>query len=84
MGATTELMRTHRAVIWQRHGIVTRSDVSLQKAGDLVEYAEAAAHFEYLNLQLGEPSKGIPFENLRLICEHWKVSASILDCIINV
>ena len=68
MAATVEGMRAHRAVVWQRHGIVTRSDKGVQHAADLVEYAETAAHYEYLNLQLGEPSQGLSYEQLREIC----------------
>ena len=81
MKATIAQMRSHRAVVWQRHGILTRSDASIQKASDLVEYAEAVAHFEYLNLQVGEPSRGISLEDLVGICEYWKISAPVLELI---
>ncbi len=67
MAATAVGLREHRAVIWRRHGIVTRADASIGKAGDLVEYAEAAARYEYLNLQSGSPSTGLSDAELRLI-----------------
>ncbi len=67
MAATAAGLRAHRAVIWRRHGIVTRADASIGKAGDLVEYAEAAARYEYLNLQSGSPSTGLSDEELRMI-----------------
>jgi rhamnulose-1-phosphate aldolase len=70
-------MRQHRAVLWLRHGIVTRADASVIKAGDLVEYAEAAARYEYLNLQAGEPSAGLSDDEMRLICERLGVRQSI-------
>jgi rhamnulose-1-phosphate aldolase len=54
--------------VWSKHGIVTRSDESVRRAGDLVEYAETAAHFEYLNLQLGRPTEGLSDEEMRSIC----------------
>ena len=79
MRATTEALRTHRAVVWQRHGIMTRSPISMLKAGDMVEYAEAAAHFEYLNLQLGEPSQGIPPEEMKAMCDSWGISLAFLQ-----
>ncbi|HEY0734643.1 MAG TPA: class II aldolase/adducin family protein [Herpetosiphonaceae bacterium] len=75
--ATMCAMRYHRAVVWQRHGIVTRTDGSISKAGDLVEYAEAAARYEYLNLQSGEPSGGLSDDQMRLICERLGVEQSI-------
>jgi rhamnulose-1-phosphate aldolase len=79
MIATTEALRTHRAVVWQRHGIMTRSAISMLKASDMVEYAEAAAHFEYLNLQLGEPSQGISPEEMKRMCDAWGISLSFLQ-----
>lgn len=74
---TMRAMQDYRAVVWQRHGIVTRADASVTKAGDLVEYAEAAARYEYLNLQAGEPSGGLSDDEMRLICERLRVEQSI-------
>lgn len=73
MAATLEGLHRYRAVVWQRHGIVTRSEASVQKAGDLVEYAETAAHFEYLNLQLGEPSEGLSDIQMCRICANYGI-----------
>jgi rhamnulose-1-phosphate aldolase len=73
MRATLEGLRSHRAVVWQRHGIVTRSDQSAIQAGDLVEYAETAAHFEYLNLQLGEPTQGLSDAEIQQICHRYGI-----------
>ena len=69
MADTMAGLQNFRAVVWRRHGIVTRSDESVRKAGDLVEYAETAAHFEYLNLQLGRPTEGLSDEEMRAICK---------------
>ena len=68
MRATVEGLKSHRAVVWQKHGIVTRSDQSAVQAADLVEYAETAARFEYLNLQLGEPTQGLTDAEIRQVC----------------
>ncbi len=67
MEATRAAMALHRLVVWQRHGVVARSDESLIKAADLVEYTETAARYEYMNLQAGEPSAGLPEDELRRI-----------------
>jgi rhamnulose-1-phosphate aldolase len=69
MSITTEALARYRGVIWARHGIVTRADSGPAKAGDLVEYAEAAAQYEYLNLVAGEPSTGLSDDEIRLICD---------------
>jgi rhamnulose-1-phosphate aldolase len=68
MADTMAGLQNYRAVVWARHGIVTRSDESVRRAGDLVEYAETAAHFEYLNLTLGKPTDGLSDAELRQVC----------------
>jgi rhamnulose-1-phosphate aldolase len=66
---TTAALGRYRGVVWAHHGIVTRADNSVGKAGDLVEYAEAAARYEYLNLAAHEPSSGLSPAEMRQICE---------------
>ena len=67
-GVTMPALARYRGVVWASHGIVTRADVGVGKAGDLVEYAEAAARYEYLNLAAGEPSSGIGDAAMHQIC----------------
>jgi rhamnulose-1-phosphate aldolase len=59
MAVTVEALTRTVAVVWAKHGIVTRSDVSASHAADLVEYIEAAAHYEVLNVSLGSPAEGL-------------------------
>lgn len=59
MQATVRALARSSAVVWAKHGIVTRSDVSATQAADLVEYLEAAATYEVMNLSLGSPSSGL-------------------------
>jgi ribulose-5-phosphate 4-epimerase/fuculose-1-phosphate aldolase len=42
-----------------KHGIVTRSDESATAAADLVEYIEAAATYEVMDLSMSSPSQGL-------------------------
>ena len=74
---TAEALRHQRAVVWARHGIVTRADSSVGKAADLVEYAEAAAQYEYLNLQAGEPTSGLSADEIRLIAARLGIEQQI-------
>ena len=66
-------MRQHRLVIWAHHGIMVRSSVSILHAADLVEYAETAAHYEYLNLTTGEVANGLSVEEISAICQAYHV-----------
>ena len=59
MAATVQALARSSAVVWAKHGIVTRSDVSARIAADLVEYLEAAAQYEFMNLTIGSPAPGL-------------------------
>lgn len=78
MRVTAAAMRTYRAVVWQRHGIVTRA-TTIAKAADLVEYAEAAARYEYLNLAAGEPARGLADADIRRIAAQYGVEQRVFD-----
>jgi rhamnulose-1-phosphate aldolase len=36
-------------VLWSKHGVMARSDVSVTRAVDRIEYAETAARYEYMD-----------------------------------
>src|SRR3954471_8801886 len=59
MVATVQELARRHAVVWAKHGVVTRSDESATHAADLVEYLEAAAVYEVLNLGVGSPAPGL-------------------------
>ncbi len=77
MGANVEALRSHRIVIWAKHGVMARSDVSVKRAADRVEYAETAAKYEYLNLCAGEIGDGLSADELRSICAAFNVKQNI-------
>lgn len=62
------LCRYHQVVLWVRHGVLARADRDPAKAVDLIEYVEASARYEWLNLAAGEPAAGLAPEELRAIC----------------
>lgn len=59
-----EGLRAHRLVVWSKHGTMSRSDESVLKAVDLVEYAEAAAAYEVTDLMCGQRAEGITAQEL--------------------
>jgi rhamnulose-1-phosphate aldolase len=77
MTATVGSMQVHQLTLWSQHGVIARSDDSIFHALDLIEYAETAAHYEYLNLTAGEPSEGLGPEHLRAISQSWNVQQNI-------
>jgi rhamnulose-1-phosphate aldolase len=69
MAANVEFLRRHRLVVWAKHGVMARSDVSVKRAADRIEYAETAAKYEVLNLTVGEIGEGLSVEQIRVICK---------------
>ncbi len=66
-------LRDHRIVIWSEHGVMARAENSIFHALDLIEYAETAAHYEFLNLLTGERGEGLGPDELRAISASWKI-----------
>ena len=77
MAANVECLRKHRIVIWAKHGVMARSDVSVKRAADRVEYAETAAKYEYLNLAVGEAGEGLSADEIRTICKTFDIKQNI-------
>lgn len=67
MAATVEALRTHPLVVWSKHGVMARSDVSVGGAADRIDYLEAAARYEYLDLAGGGQADGLTDDELRQI-----------------
>jgi rhamnulose-1-phosphate aldolase len=77
MASNVAALRKHRIVIWAKHGAMARSDISVKRAADRVEYAETAARYEYLNLGIGELGDGLSVEEIRAICAAFNVKQEI-------
>ena len=77
MAGNIESLRTHRVVIWAKHGVMARSDVSVKRAADRVEYAETAAKYEYLNLGVHEIGEGLTVDEILTICKAFNVPQTI-------
>jgi len=67
------LFRTHRVVLWAKHGVMACSDISVKRATDRIEYAETSARYEYFNLSVGEIGDGLSAEEIRSICDAFNV-----------
>ena len=77
MAGNVDCLRKHRIVIWAKHGVMARSDVSVKRAADRVEYAETAAKYEYLNLGAGELGEGLSADEIHAICRTFNVLQTI-------
>jgi rhamnulose-1-phosphate aldolase len=77
MAANVAELRAHRIVVWAKHGVMARSDISVKRAADRVEYAETGARYEYLNLTAGEAGEGLSPDEIRAICQAFSVKQTI-------
>jgi len=77
MAGNIVALRQHRIVIWAKHGVMARSDISIKRAADRVEYAETAAKYEFLNLQIGEAGTGLSVDEIRKICATFNIEQNI-------
>ena len=75
--ASVESLRHHRVALWSKHGVVARSDASVKRAADRVEYAETGARYEYMNLVNHEAGDGLTPEEIRSICRTFNVQQAI-------
>ena len=77
MEATVASLRIHRIILWGKHGVVARSDVSVKRASDRIEYAETGARYEHMNLVTNELGEGLTPEEIRAICASLNLPQSI-------
>jgi rhamnulose-1-phosphate aldolase len=77
MAGTLAALRSQRVVVWGKHGVIARSDISVKRASDRIEYAETAARYEYMNLMAGEAGEGLTDEEIRTICKVFSVKQNI-------
>jgi rhamnulose-1-phosphate aldolase len=78
MKASVSLLRAHRLVLWSKHGVMARSDFSVTRAADLIEYMEAAARYEYMDVVTGGKSEGLTHDELRAVVDAFQVQTTLL------
>ncbi len=78
MEANVESLRAHRIVVWAKHGVMARSDISVKRAVDRIEYAEAAANYEYMDLLLGGRAEGLTIDEMRAVVAAFGVKTTLV------
>jgi rhamnulose-1-phosphate aldolase len=78
MAANVESLRTHRIVVWAKHGVMARSDISVKRAVDRIEYAETAANYEYMDLVVGGRAEGLSRDDVRAVVAAFDVKTNLV------
>lgn len=71
-------LRDHRVVVWSKHGVMARSDISVTRAADRIEYAETAAMYEYMNGVNGNRAEGLTDDELREVVRAFNVQTRLV------
>ena len=74
MEANVASLRTHRVVLWGKHGVMARSDISVTRAADRIEYAETAARYEYMDLVAGQCAEGLSLDEMLAVVAAFNVT----------
>ena len=77
MAATIQGLRHHRIVLWGKHGVMARSDQSVMRACDRIEYAEIGARYEFMDLQAGGEAEGLSAEDVKRICSAFDINQTV-------
>lgn len=78
MEANIASLRTHRIVLWGKHGVMARSDISVTRAADRIEYAETAARYEYMDLLAGQRAEGLSRDEMHDVVTAFNVTTDVV------
>jgi rhamnulose-1-phosphate aldolase len=77
MAATVASLRAHRITVWSKHGTVARSDQSVKRAVDRIEYAETAARYERADQMNGGRGEGLTADEIRAVARAFGIDQNI-------
>ena len=75
--ATVESLRQHRITVWSKHGVMARSDISVTRAVDRIEYAEAGGRYEDMDLMAGGGGEGLTNEESAQMVEVFGIETKL-------
>lgn len=75
MAANVAGLRTHQIVLWGKHGVMARSDLSVTRAVDRIDYAETGARYEYMDVVAGARGERLTGEELQRIAVAFDVDS---------
>jgi len=75
MAANVDGLREFEIVLWSKHGVMARSDLSVTRAVDRIEYAETGARYEYMNLVAGGRAEGLSDDEISAVAREFGVTS---------
>lgn len=78
MQETKDVTDEHKAIVWERHGLITTSNKSLIAALDLFEYVESAAYSEYIDILAGKRAEKLTDPEVEEITSVFGLSTNLI------
>lgn len=75
MEANVRGLRDFQVVLWSKHGVMARSDVSVTRAVDKIEYAETGARYEYMDLVAGGRAEGLTHAEISAVATEFGITS---------
>lgn len=75
MAANVEGLREFEIVLWSKHGVMARSDLSVTRAVDRIEYAETGAKYEYMDLVAGGRAQGLTQDEIGAVAREFDITS---------
>lgn len=75
MDANVEGLREGEITLWGKHGVMARSDLSVTRAVDRIEYAETGAKYEYMDLAAGGRAEGLTREEIASVATEFGIDS---------
>lgn len=70
-------LRDHQIVLWSKHGIMVRSDMTPLHAVDKIEYVETGAMYEIRNRMAGGSGTGLKDEEIQAVIDAFGVDTAL-------
>lgn len=75
MAANVAGLREREITLWGKHGVMARSDLSVTRAVDRIEYAETGAKYEYMDLAAGRLAEGLTREEIASVAREFDIDS---------
>lgn len=75
MDANVEGLRAAEITLWSKHGVMARSDLSVTRAVDRIEYAETGAKYEYMDLAAGGRAEGLTRDEIHQVAAAFDIDS---------
>jgi rhamnulose-1-phosphate aldolase len=75
MDANVVGLRDFEITLWSKHSVMARSDLSVTRAVDRIEYAETGAKSEYMDLAAGSRAEGLSREEIKAVANEFGIDS---------